>query len=209
MYVRHTRIRPSLDNAAEVRSLVEERVRSNPTEARVLLAQNVLGELPTLTVTALYEDMAALEKDRDANAADPDFQSLQAKLGSMIRQPYESSVFEVIIRGDPGAQPTARYTIRAEFFPAPGKQAEVEALLEEFAKGQQADGRSSFRMARQVFSPSGSVIALGDGYETLAEYQNVARQRRDRSRELIAKVEAISRAPMSHELRETIVPFTS
>ena len=82
-------------------------------------------------------------------------------------------------------------------------------MLEGFAKSQQADGRSYFRMARRLFSDIGPVFSQGDSYTSLSEYDTVSKARAHKVRELFMPLGPMMRAPATHELREVLVPFSS
>ena len=89
-----------------------------------------------------------------------------------------------------------------------GVEPEVRSVLEGFAKGQQADGRPYFRMARRLLSAIGTVFSMGHSYESLSEYDNVARARAHKSADFFNQLGPITRAPATHELREVLVPFS-
>ena len=211
MYVQNYRIFAALGRYPEVRSLLEEAVKNSPTDVLNSLSLSVLGELGTYVLTVLHEDLAAYEKVRDRNQADPTFLAAAAKLVTMIRQPVVVNLSEVVVgTATPvGTGPTPRYTHRAEFYPADGQGADVAGHLEEFAKAEQAAGRPLFRMARRVYGASGAVFTLGDSHQTLAEAEDVARQRAERTRALGVNLAGKLRAPASQELREIIVPFSA
>ena len=206
--VRQVKLFPAMDKAAEVRALLEEQVKSNPQNERQLLAQNIVGELPAFVITSIFDDIAALEKNRDAIWANRAFLDFQSKLTPLLRQPTEVTISETIV--DPTAGPGAgpRYAHQALVYPKNGAEPEVRSVLEGFAKGQQADGRPYFRMGRRLFSAIGPVFSMGDSYESLSEFDKVNQARVAKVPDFFKQLGPITRAPMAQELREVLVPFS-
>ena len=205
--VRNVKIFPAMDRAPEARSLLEEQVKSNAQDERQLLAQNIVGELPAFVITSIFDDIAALEKNRDAIWANRAFLDFQSKLTPLLRQPTEVTISEMIVRTvGTGAGP--RYAHQVMFLPKNGTEQEVRSVLEGFARGQQADGRPYFRMARRLFSAIGPVFSMGDSYESLGEFDNVNKGRADKVRDFSNQLAPITRAPATQELREVLVPFS-
>ena len=206
--VRQVKIFPAMDRAAEVRALLEEQVRGVSQSERTLLAQNVFGELPAFVITSIFDDIGAFERNRDALWADRAFLDFQAKLNPMLRQPTEVMIAETIVTTAAGPGPTPRYSHQALIYPNNGAEQKVRSVLEGFARGQQSDGRLYFRMARRLFSATGPVFSMGDGYWSLSEFDSVNKARADKVREFSNQLAARTRAPMTHELREVLVPFS-
>ena len=205
--VRQVKLFPAVDKAAEARALLEGHVKANPLNERTMLAQAVVGQLPAFVLTSIFEDIGALEKNRDALWTDSTFLDFQSKLNPLLRQATEVTISETIVRTTGGFSSSPRYSHQARFFPSNGEIGSVGNILEEFAKGQQADGRSNFRMARVLFSATGPIFTLGDSFESLTEYDNVSKARGEKVQEALSRVASITRAPMAQELREVIVPF--
>ena len=207
--VRQVKIFPSMDKAAEARALLEEQVRTNSGNDRTSLGQNIVGEMPALVITSIFDDIGALEKDRDALWANQAFVTFQQKLGPMLRQPTEVTISEGIVSTMAATGATQpRYGHQALVYPATGAEPEVRSILEGFAKGQQADGRPYFRMARRLFSATGPVFSMGDSYESLSEFDKVNKARVEKVPDFFKQLGPITRAPMSQELREVLVPFS-
>ena len=68
-------------------------------------------------------------------------------------------------------------------YPGTGADHKVQSVLEGFAKGQQADGRPYFRMARRLFSAIGPVFSMGNSYGSMSEFDNVNKARIDKIRD--------------------------
>ena len=198
---------PVPDKAGEVQSIVEEFFRSNPNNIRVSLWRMILGELPTYTVVSLFDSLEAYEKNRDANFANSDYVEALAKVNSMVRQPMISRLATSIV--DPVGDMNAggRYTQQIILLPTNQGQETVRSTVVDFAKGQQAEGRPRFRASQAIFANDGPAISMMDGYETLAELDNVRRQRTDKVAELWSSLGSNLRAPTMNRLREVILPF--
>ena len=205
MLVQQVFISPALGKVAEVRSLMEENARNNALGLTGALTRPVFGSLFTLATSSLFENMEALEKARDSAEANPQVQAYRARIETLIREPVEVTLNEIIVSGASGAD--GRYRMVGQFFPALGKQGEVQSILEEFTKSQQAAGRPNFSCTRRLFSSSGPIISVRDTYETLAEYENTSREIRGAAMEFLAKTAPLSRGPVSIGLRELIVRY--
>ena len=206
--VRQVKLFPAMDKAAEVRALLEEQVKSNPQNERQLLAQNIVGELPAFVITSIFDDIAALEKNRDATWANRAFLDFQSKLTPLLRQPTEVTILETIVATTAGPGATPRYSHQVTILPTAGAVPEVRSVLEGFAKGQQADGRPYFRMHQRLFSAIGPVFSMGDSYESLSEFDSVNKARADKVRGFSNQLAPITRTPITQELREVLVPFS-
>ena len=64
---------PVPDKAAEVQSVLEGYISSNPNKIRNSLWRVVLGELPAFSAISLFDSLEDYEKNRDANIANPDY----------------------------------------------------------------------------------------------------------------------------------------
>ena len=207
--VRQVKIFPIPDRALEARALLEEQVKRNSQNERTRLGQNIVGELPAFVITSIFDDIEALEKNRDALWANQVFLDFQSKLNSLLRQPTEVTISETIVATTAGPGATPRYGHQALIFPKTGAEQEVRSVLEGFARGQQADGRPYFRMARRLFSAIGPVFSMGDSYGSLGEFDKVNKARVDKIGDFFNQLGPITRAPMTQELREVLVPFRS
>ena len=197
---------PVPDKGAEVQSVVEDFIRSNPNNIRISLWRAILGELPTFNVVSLFDSLEEYEKNRDANLASADYVQAVAKINSMVRQPNTTRLATSIV--DPVGDVNAgqRYTQQAIIRPTTQGQAAVRDIVVDFAKGMQAE-RPLFRATQAIFPHDGPGISMLDSYETLAELENVLRQRAGKVDELRSKLGPNLSAPMMTRIREVIVPF--
>ena len=207
MLVQNVTISPVVRNVAEVRSLLEVNMRNNPSGLTGALTRPVFGDLFSFGISALFENMEALEKARDTAESNPKVQEYRAKIESLIRQPIELAISEIVVPG--ASDSSGRYRQLTQFFPVAGKHGEVQSILEELAKSRQAAGRPNFSCVVRLFSSSGPIISVRDTYETLAEQENVARQFTSSAAytEIISKLPSLVRRPFSSGLRELIMPY--
>ena len=168
MYIRQVTVRPALGKGAEVRSFLLDRVKSNPQNLTGGLSEVVFGDVPTFVLSSSFDNMEALQKERDAAHDNPAVMEGRAQMDGMSRAPVEVSLNEILVRGDASSQ--GRFISRIKFYPALGKPGEMRPLLEEHAKALQAAGRTSSACSIQMFQPSGPIYTIRDTFETLAEY---------------------------------------
>ena len=205
--VARTNISPVPDKAGEVQSVLEDYVRANPNNIRWGLFQEILGEVPAFQVVSIFDTLEDYEKNRDTSRASEDFLHALAKVNSMVRQPNIIRVGSSIV--DPVGQigPEQRYTQQVILQPNTGEQDNVRSIVETFAKGQQANGRPLFRATQALLGHTGQAISALDSYETLAELENVMRQRAAAAAEFWSALAGKLRAASMSRLREVIVPI--
>ena len=197
--VRMISIFPQLNKVGEMRSLLEERAKSNQG---LSLAQNILGETGIFVTTKVFDSLEDFDKDR----TDVSNFAGRAKIGELSRQPATIRLLSPIVMPTEPRNSNLRFTQQAVVFPTSQGQDAVQDAVEEFAKGQQANGRPFFRMAQVLFSHDGPAFTMGDSYETLAELENVNRQRAEAVTELRAKVGPNVTRPAVQRIREILVP---
>ena len=197
---------PVPDKAAEVQSVLEGYISSNPNKIRNSLWRVVLGELPAFSAISLFDSLEDYEKNRDANIANPDYVQAVAKFNPMLRQPTITRVAISIV--DPVGDMNAgqRYTQQAIIRPTTQGQAAVRSIVVDFAKGMQSE-RPLVRATQALFPHDGPGISMLDSYETLAELENVMRQRQGKVDELRSKIGSNLSAPTMSRIREVILPF--
>ena len=198
---------PVLDKAAEVQSVLEGYISSNPNNIRNSLWRVVFGELPAFSAISLFDSLEDYEKNRDANIANPDYVQAVAKFNPMLRQPTITRLATSIV--DPVGDMNAgqRYTQQAIIRPTTQGQAAVRSIVVDFAKGMQAE-RPLFRASQGIFPHDGPVISMMDSYETLAELENVMRHRQGKIDELRSKLGPHLSTPTMSRIREVIVPMS-
>ena len=202
-----TAVSPAPDKAAEVQSVMEDFISRNPNNIRNSLWRVILGELPAFTAISIFDSLEEYEKNRDANSANPDYAQAIAKINSMVRQPNMSRLATSLV--DPVGDMNAgnRYTQQAIIRPTTQGEEAVRSIVVDFAKGMQAE-RPLFRATQAIFGYDGPAISMMDSYETLAELDNVMRQRADKVDELRSKLGPNLSAPTMNRIREVIVPFS-
>jgi len=205
--ISRTAVFPVPDKAAEVQSVLEGYIRSNPNKIRNSLWRVVFGELPAFSAISIFDSVEDYEKNRDSNIANPDYVQAVAKFNPMLRQPTITRLATSIV--DPVGDMNAggRYTQQVILLPTNQGQETVRNIVVDFAKGQQAEGRPLFRATQAIFAHDGPAFSLMDSYETLAELDNVRRHRTDKAAELWSSLGSNLRAPTMNRLREVILPF--
>ncbi len=99
MYMQRISIHPRSDHVADVRSLLQERVKGRQAEGvRSALSELAIGgDAPLFVVSILLNDLAAFEALRKRNQSDAGFQAFVGKLSSMERKPAQTDLFEVVV----------------------------------------------------------------------------------------------------------------
>ena len=199
---------PVPDKAAEVQKVLEDYVRSNPNNIRVSLWRVILGELPAFNAVSLFDSLGDYEKNRDASLANPDYVQAVAKVNSMARQPMITRLATSLVAPVGEVSAGHRYTRQAIFRPTNQGQESVRSIVVDFAKGAQSDGRPLARATQAILAHDGPAFSLMDSYETLAELENVMRQREGKVAQLRSSLGSNLRAPTMNRLREVIVPIS-
>jgi hypothetical protein len=89
---------PAVGKIGEVRSILEEHVRSEQGAGRgqIILAQGVFSETgPLLTITATHANLAELARLREERASS--VQAVMAAVGASIRAPVAVRLLEVVV----------------------------------------------------------------------------------------------------------------
>ncbi len=102
------------------------------------------------------------------------------------------------------------YSQHSTFYPALGKERELLAHLEQWAKELQSQG-VAVAIMHQLFNPHGPSLVSAVHHRDLAEFESRRRQWQTDSRfqSQLAKAIALSRAAPTSKLFEIPVPFPS
>src|SRR5688572_3808043 len=97
--MQRTRIQPALGKAPDVRAQMSDWVKHGQSKGRrvALGVQLFSSEGINFVVTTLAEDLAGIEKIRQENSADADFQARAAKLASSLAVPIQTVVLEGLV----------------------------------------------------------------------------------------------------------------
>lgn len=175
---------------------------------RVALSQRLFStEGIALVVVTMAEDVAALDKIRQENAASADFAARAAKLAAISAEPVRTVVLERIV--DPPAGATGVGTTigqMASFYPRVGSGPAVRRTLEGFTRDRQGAG-ARLTLWQRIFSSDGPSFAILGRYNDLSELD---RQRKDAAQAIGALGTALAeliRQPTQVRVFETIVPL--
>ena len=205
MYIRLVVLLPATGNGGQIRSMLEETVKSNPLGLTGALSESLFGELPEFTLSSLHENMEAMEKDRASAAANSDIMSVRPRIDGLVRQPIEVSLNELLVRGTAGS--VGPYLHHTRFYPKVGKPGLPRTLLEDYTKQRQEAGRPGTGLTRQLFDESGPTFTLRDTFETLAEYENVTMQTQEKLVAFLGLAADFTRSPVSMTLRQIITHY--
>jgi len=207
MFMQRTRIAPALGKGPEVEALLVERVKAGQARGRrVGLSRRIFSsEGSLLSVILVADDLAGIERIRQENLADPSFQALATRLGPLVREASTIRVLESILTAP---RPGTTISQLASVSPAPGKEAQVSSMLEEYVKAGQAAG-VTIALWRRVFSSDGPMLAVLARYADPAELDRIRKERASITRELVVALGELSRTPIQQRLFEVVVPLPS
>lgn len=209
MFMQRHRIYPALGKEAEVRALLTDWVRHAQGQGdQAALAQRILSsEGPNLVVARRYDDLVTLDKTRQANLADADWQARLATLSALIREPVRTVLDESLIQPSGRSSAPTGVLRRAGYQPALGKERQVRLMLEEFVQNGQAAGHTQLSLWQRVFSEVGVQFSITATYADMAELAQVRQARAAIRQTLVEAVSELSRAPVAVRLFEVLVPF--
>ena len=209
MYATITSVYPALDKESAVVELLREWAQLRQARGvRVDLVQPWFSP-SEVVVDHIYDDLAALEAQRRADQADADFQARLARLAPLLRAPVASRLFESLVDGAPTGSAPVTFRFLGNVYPALGQEARARAVLEEFVRGRQAEGRTRRSLWQQLFTPAGTTFVVAESFLDLAEVERVARESTPVSQKFDAAIGGLSRVPGPAELYEILVRFPS
>ena len=99
MYILRIQYYPAMGKAAELRGVLEERIKMNPPQgvAVGLGRQLVPPDGPVFALSIRFPDMAAYETFMQSLAGDQTFPAFQNKVASLTIRPPKQELFEVLI----------------------------------------------------------------------------------------------------------------
>jgi hypothetical protein len=210
VYLQRTHIAPDPGKGAEIQALLTEWIKEDQArkQGRVGLSRRIFSsEGPAFVVTGLEESLEEIERVRQENAADPDFQARAAKLAGLMSEPVKSTLFESIVLAPPSSSPRTVANL-VSVFPKPGKERRILGILEELVKSSHAAG-VTIGLWRRLYSSDGPVLQMVDRYADMAQLDRVRQERREINRETAAAVSELSRAPIVQRLTEVVVAIPS
>ncbi|MGH2361787.1 MAG: hypothetical protein ACRDGM_14745 [bacterium] len=97
---------------------------------------------------------------------------------------------------------------RVRIYPALGKEPELRAVLEEWAKKRQAQGME-ISLSVQLYGPEGPTFVNSAKFRDLAEVENRRRQNQadPAFQAVVAKVDSLCRVPAKRSLYEVLVRY--
>lgn len=164
---------PAPGKEPEYRKILEGRVASSTSSGFThrLMSRLLPDGGPELVTYIFFGDMAAFEKFRETNRADPDFRNAVQEANALSRRGPTVGLFAPIVQAESTRRVNARFFLRTTIRAGAGNANEVGAALEEFVRARQADGRPG-ALTRQVLSPTGPTFIATDTYETLSEFES-------------------------------------
>jgi len=208
MIMQRTRIMPQFGKGPEVRAQLTDWAKHGQSQGRqIALGQRLFStEGQAFIVVTLADDLAGLDKIRQENASDADFQSRFARLAPLLAGVPRTVVLERLLA--PAMRTGTIISQMVSFAPSAGAAPAVRQKLEGFVKDRQSSGMT-IALWQRVFSSEGmSFTALGR-YADLAELDKNRQAARQAVIDL--SVALAGQVYSSPEIRttETIVPLPS
>jgi hypothetical protein len=206
-YTLRQRLFPVLGKEAEVRAQLTDWVKQLQGQGRdvALLSRILSSEGSALVALTRADDLAEIERLRQANLADADWQARAARAVGLLRAPVATALFESIVEV-PRSGSAPGIVARAHGYPAPGKERQGRSIVEEFAKSGQQAGLRQGASAR-IYSSDGAMLEVTTLYADLAELDRVRKERAEISRQAAEAFHELSRAPIAQRIFEVVVPF--
>ncbi len=198
---------PVLGKGPELRALLEEWAKTAPSRGSAENLQSQLGSEGSVFIIGIrHENLAAFQTFRERNRANPAFGPFIAKLQSLMARPSRFTLFQNLIP-PPREAPRPNFVFRISRYPAIGKGAALQALLEERIKAMQAHGFRTLR--RQMFGSEGPVFVTNIGFQDMASLEaHLDNNQRDPEfRAHAEKVQSMIARPNKTELFQVLVPF--
>ena len=208
-YTLRQRIFPALGKEAEVRAQLTDWAKQLQGQRRdiALLSRILSSEGSALVALTRADDLAEIERQRQASLTDADWQARAARLVGLLRAPVATALFESIVEVPTGGGlPAPGIVARAHGYPAPGKERQARSIVEEFAKAGQQAGLRQGASAR-IYSSDGSMLEVTTLHADLADLDRVRKERAEISRQAATAFHELSRAPIAQRIFEVVVPF--
>lgn len=208
MFMQRIRIMPLFGKGPEVRVQLTDWAKHDQSKGRrTALGQRLFStEGQAFIVVRLADDLAGLDKIRQENASDADFQSRSARLAPLLADVPRTIVLERLLA--PAMRTGTIIGQLASFAPAAGAAPAVRQKLEGFVKDRQSSGMT-IALWQRVFSSEGTSFTALGRYADLAELDKHRQAARQAVIDLGLALAGQLHAPPQIRITETIVPLPS
>jgi hypothetical protein len=198
---------PALGKSAELRAALEERNSAGNAAAPHALNVSMFALEPSYIHSIRFESLAAIEAYQEQLQGDSAFQAVSRKIMQCLSRPQAVLLLEDLINTEITAKPN--FVIRNRICPAPGKGAELRALLEERAQKDRPPGLAGARLSRQVASVDGPAFVVTLYFAGMAGIDEV-RSTNDQDstfQPYIDRVASLSRTPFQQRMQRVLMNF--
>ena len=208
MIMQRTRIMPHFGKGPEVRAQLTDWAKHGQSQGRqIALSQRLFStEGQAFVIVTLADDLAGLDKIRQENASDADFQSRFTRLAPLLADVPRTVVLERLLA--PAMRTGTLISQLVSFAPAAGAAPAVRQKLEGFVKDRQASGMT-IALWQRVFSSEGTSFTALGRYADLAELDKHRQAGRQAVIDLSLALAGQVQAPPQIRITETIVPLPS
>ena len=208
MIMQRTRIMPQFGKGPEVRAQLTDWAKHGQSQGRqIALSQRLFStEGQAFVIVTLADDLASLDKIRQENASDADFQSRFTWLAPLLADVPRTVVLERLLA--PAMRTGTIISQLISFAPSAGAASAVRQKLEGFVKDRQASSMTIALWQRLFSSEGTSFTALGR-YADLAELDKHRQASRQAVIDLSLALAGQVHAAPQIRITETIVPLPS
>jgi hypothetical protein len=197
---------PVVGKSADLRAALLERNASGNADAPHALSVHMFAPQPGFVHSIRFENLAAIEayQGRQLDAA---FLAQGRKIDQCLAQERVTVLYEEL--GGTGATAAPKFLIRNRYCPAPGKGAELRAVLEERVRKGGTPGLAGAGLSRQVASLDGPAFAVTLLFASMAD-MDLFRSANEKDATFLPylnKVASLSRAPVQQRMQRILAPF--
>ncbi len=208
MYTQRIIHSPALGKNADLRAALEERNSSANAAAPHALSVSMFALEPTFVHAIRFDNLAAIEAYQERLQGDAAFQAVSRKITQCLSRPQAVLLYEELA-GAGAVTTTPKFLIRNRLCPAPGKVADLRAVIEERLGKGSTPGLAGAGLSRQVASLDGPAFSVTLLFGSLAE-MDLFRAANDKDSSFVQyvnKVASLSRTPVQQRIQRILAPF--
>ena len=208
MYTQRIIHTPAVGKSQELRAVLLERNASGNADAPHALSVNLFSPQAGYVHAIRFENLAALEAYQERpSLRESTFQEQGRRIDQCLAQERVTFLYEeVASTGTPSSTP--KFLIRNRLSQAPGKGAELRAVLEERLRTA-TPGLAGARLSQLVVSLNGPAYSTTLLFGSMADMDTFrAAQRNDPTfQPFLSKVASLTRGPVQQRMQRILAPF--
>jgi hypothetical protein len=206
VYIQRVTQTAALGKAQELRTLNIAQVKARQDQGiRASLSAPLTGVGGRLVVGLMYDALADLQALRERNASDAAFQQYAAKIATLMANPIETEIWEMLLQVQTGSTPA--YTQAITFTAGIGHTAALRAAVLERGTTRQAAGVRCGVLEQVATDAYRIRFTLPLGALSELEARRVQNRNDPELQAFQSRVTPLLGAPNRVEISEVIVPF--